>query len=232
MQKKKGPPPDESDQAPPPRPPRPTLGKMQVASIVARNAVPLVGVLFFGHPAGNFVLLCVFNLCLTITGIGVVGVAVSQDGKYISNADRIAGFCTLALVGLGITAMLTALFGWTIALFIAYVEGGLFNLPLFWSALSILLCALPALWRQYDDDLRSKVPEVQRKQRDQPIIFIHALSAGLILIFCDYAFEFGRIGMIVAAITITAMFIFRDLHPELMLGLAPKPEQAGTPGRK
>lgn len=212
------PPPDEGYREPAPRQ---HFTRLQTASVIARNAVPLVGVVFFGHSAGNFVMLCVFNLALTIAGIGVVGVAVSQDGKYISNADRIAGLCTLALVGLGITALLTALFGWAIAVFIAQVEDGLFNLPLFWSALSIVLCALPALWRQFNDDLQSKLDEEARKRRDQPIIFMHVLSAGLIFVFCPYAFEFGRTGMIVAAFVITSMFTFRDLRPDLMGKLAP-----------
>jgi hypothetical protein len=210
--------PGQACQAPQPSQP---FTRIQTASVIARNAVPLIGVLFFGQPAGTFVLLCVFNLALTIAGIGVVGVAVPQAGNYVGTADRLSGIVSLLLIGVGITIVLTGLFGWAIAVFVAGSEQELFTRSLFWSALSIVLCALPGMWRQYNDDIRSKLDQAQRKRRDQPIVFIHLLSAGLIFAFCPYAFGFGRGGMIVAAIAISAMFTFRDLRPDLMRRLAP-----------
>lgn len=201
--------------------PRQPLTGIQAASTIVRNTVPLVGVLFLGHSAGNFVLLSVFNLALTIAGLGVIGVAVPQHGKYISTSDLIAGIGSLLLIGMGITIVLTGLFGWAIAVFIDLTEHALFTRSLFWSALSIALCALPGMWQQYHDDVRSKLDDAQRKRRDQPLVFIHLLTAGLIFVFCPYAFEFGRSGMIAAALVVTAMFTFRDLRPDLMRKLAP-----------
>lgn len=197
-------------------PPRQHFSTSQKASIILRNVVPLVGVLFFNHSARQFVLLCVFNLALGIAGIGVVGVAVSQHGKYISNADRIAGLCTLLLVGLGITVVLTALFGWVIALYIDHSEHRLFDRVLFWSLLSILLCAIAEGWQQFNHDLRAKLDATRRKQRDQPIVLFHVLSAGLIFVYTPYAFAAGALGMTLASLAITALFIFRDLHPDLV----------------
>lgn len=225
--RKGGPAKTERDDAPAQAPawaemPRPVFSRLQTAGIVARNLVPLAGVLFLGHSPGHFVLLCVFNLALSIAGIGVVGVAVSMRGSYVGDADRIAGLCTLALVGLVATAALTALFGWALVVFIAQVERSLFDRALFWSALSILLCALPALWQQYDADIRSGLDEAQRRRRDQPQVFIHLLGAGLIFVYTPYAFGLGRTGMTLAAIAITAMFTFRDLRPDLMHRLAPR----------
>jgi len=202
-------------------PPHRQFSPIEKTGIVLRNVVPLLGVLFFGHSAGHFVLLCVFNLALTIAGIGVVGIAVSQHGNYVGNADRLAGACSLLVVGLGIAAMLTGLFGWAIAVFIDISEHSLFDRELFWSALSILLCALPEAWRQYSDDVHARLDEAQRKRRDQPIVFVHLLSAGLIFVYTPYAFGFGAAGVTAAAIAITAMFIFRDLHPDRMRRLAP-----------
>ncbi len=206
--------------------PHQQLTRLRTASIIGRNAAPLIGVLFFGQSAGNFVLLCAFNLALTIAGIGVVGVAVPQHGNYVGTADRICGAGRLLPIGLGITLVLTALFGWAIAVFVTQSELALFNRSLFWSALSIVLCALPEMWRQYTDDIRSKSSEKKRKQRDQPIVFAHVFNAGLIFMLTPCAFRFGRAGTIVAAMAITALVVFRDLRPDLVRQLA-RPGRSG-----
>src|SRR4249920_3328218 len=56
---------------------RKQLRVTQTASIVARHAIPLLGVWLFGGSVENFLLLSVFNIALSISCIAVVGLAVS-----------------------------------------------------------------------------------------------------------------------------------------------------------
>ncbi|WP_146151741.1 hypothetical protein [Ahniella affigens] len=189
--------------------------------IFFRHLIPLSIVLVLGHSAGHFLLLTVFNLALTMSTLAVVGVAVSMRGKYISTMDQIAGLTTLLAVGLGVTLLLTALFGWVVAVLIDATEGSLMNPELIGSAALMLVCNVPHAWRQYQDGVKNPMSEVAAQQRDRPLIFAHLFSAGLVFMLAPYAFEFGRIGLLILACLLTGVFVFRDLRPDLIRRLAP-----------
>ncbi len=198
--------------------PRQSLSKAQTIAIVVRNLIPLACILVFDGSALEFLLLSVFSLSLTIACIGVVGVAVSTE---IEEADAgmlnaVSAWISLVLIGMFVSLLLTAMFGWVIALFASFTRDGLFTPTLLWSAVAIVVSALPESFRQYRADRRSGLSEELRKQRDQPIVLGHVLSAGLIFIMAGELLNMGTFGVAVMTIAVTALFIFRDLRPDLM----------------
>lgn len=198
--------------------PRRQLGALETASIVARHLVPLASMWFFGGSALQFLLLSVFNLAFTVACIGTVGVAVSL--RPIGWMDAVAGVVTLVLIGCVLTLLLTALFGWVIVVVASDKPQRFFDAMLAWSALAIVVCAAPELYRQYQSDRSTNLSETQRKQRDQPIVFAHVLSAGLIFLMSGHLLAMGRFGLIAMTLLTTALFLFRDLRPDLVRELA------------
>ncbi|MGH8107120.1 MAG: hypothetical protein ACREO1_00175 [Arenimonas sp.] len=198
--------------------PRQSLSKAQTIAIVVRNLIPLACILIFGGSALEFLLLSVFNLSLTIACIAVVGVGVSTEVEVgdAGMLNAVSAWITLLLIGLFISLLLTGMFGWVIALFASFTKDGVFTRTLIWSAVAIMVSAAFESYRQYRADLRSGLSEELRKQRDQPIVLVHVLSAGLIFIMSGELLNMGKIGLAVMTIAVTALFIFRDLRPDLM----------------
>lgn len=197
---------------------RKRLRPIEILSILARHLVPLAGLWWFGGSVENFLVLSVFNIAFAIACIAMVGLAVStrQINGYVSFADNIGALLTLAVVGAGATLLLTALFGWVIALIASESPSGLWNAALGWSVLAIVMAALPDMVRQYQVDLAENRSEEDRKKRDQPVVGGQLMCAGLIFILSGYAADGGHVGVILMAVAITALFIFRDLRPDLM----------------
>jgi len=200
---------------------RPEFTRSQTASIVARNLVPLACLAIFGGSVLQFLLLSVFNLAFTIAGIGTVGVAVStrQEVKSTGLADQVGALVTLALVCIGASLVLSFLFGWVIAVFAADEAHGLWDRTLWLSVLGIVLAALPGMVMQYQDDLRANLSEDERKRRDQPVVGVHLFSALFIFILSAYTLDWGRVGAVLMALGVTALFIFHDLRPDLARAL-------------
>ncbi len=198
--------------------PRQSLSKAQTIAIVVRNLIPLACILIFGGSALEFLLLSVFNLSLTIACIAVVGVGVSTEVEVgdAGMLNAVSAWITLLLIGLFISLLLTGMFGWVIALFASFTKDGVFTRTLIWSAVAIMVSAAFESYRQYRADLRSGLSEELRKQRDQPIVLVHVLSGGLIFIMSGELLNMGKIGLAVMTIAVTALFIFRDLRPDLM----------------
>lgn len=195
---------------------------METAGIVARHLIPLIGTLGFGWSAGQFLLLSVFNLAFSVACIGVIGVAVSMRKTYVSIglADEISSWLTLVAIGIFLSLLLTALFGWVVALMLARDEGQLFSASLGWSAALMLVTTMPTLLLQYRADLRSPLSEEQRKQRDQPNVLSLLIGAGLIFVLSGQAANLGYAGVISMVVAVTALFLLRDLRPDLVRELA------------
>ena len=198
--------------------PRTRLGPAQVALIVAQHAIPLLGLWWLGGSVENFLLLGVFNIALGIAGMAGVGLAVSarQEVGDRGAADSIAALLTLAAICAVLTLALTAMFGWVIALIASESPLGLWNPALGWSVLSIVAAALPVLFFRYRADLAANLPEDARKKRDQPIVGELLLCAGLIFILSGYAASWGRFGIVLMAVRVTGLMLFRDLRPDLV----------------
>jgi len=190
----------------------------ETIAIIARHLVPLCGVLFFGASAENFLLLSIFGIAFTIACIGTMGLVMSVQDTINSKglANKIATWIFLIAINLFVSLFLTAMFGWVLALFASESAMGLWNAPLGWSVLAIIVCALPGLYRQYSDDMNSKMSETDIKKRDQPQVLVHVLCAGMLFMMSGYVGDWGYYGLIAMAILVTALFIFRDLRPDLM----------------
>jgi hypothetical protein len=200
---------------------RPNFTHAQQASIVARNLVPLACLAVFGGSVLQFLLLSVFNLAFTIAGIGTVGVAVSTRQEVTSTgvADQLGALVTLAAVCIGASLVLSVLFGWVIAVFAADEAQGLWDRTLWLSVLGIVVAALPGMVMQYRQDLLANLSEDERKRRDQPAVGVHLFSALFIFILSAYTLDWGRLGAVLMALAVTALFIFRDLRPDLARAL-------------
>jgi len=201
---------------------RPKFTRWQQACIVARNLVPLACLAVFHGSIAQFMLLSVFNLAFTIAGIGTIGVGVStrQEVKSTGMADQVGSLLTLAAICIVASLVLTALFGWIFALWAGEESEGLWNATLWWGVLGTVLASLPGMVMQYYEDLRLNLSEDQRKRRDQPVVGVHLFSAVFIVILAGWTLEWGRVGAVLLALLVTAMFIFRDLRPDLARALA------------
>ncbi|MGH8030046.1 MAG: hypothetical protein ACREO3_08935, partial [Arenimonas sp.] len=194
---------------------RPPLTRAEVVPSVVRNLIPLAGLWLSRGSFENFLLLCVFNEAFAIAGLAVVGIAVSTRETRLTSgpADNIAAWALLVLVGIVTTLGLTAMFGWAVALMASAQPLGLWNAELGWSLLAIIAASTFGMHRQYQRDVASKLDEPVRRRRDQPAIGGHLLSALGVMLLGGYS-SGGLAGVIVVALALTALFVFRDLRPD------------------
>jgi len=201
---------------------RPRFTRWQQTSIVARHLVPLALLAMFGGSVLQFLLLSVFNIAFTIAAIGTVGVAVSTRQEVTSTgwADQIGALVALAAVCIGVSLMLSFLFGWVIALVASDEAKGLWDPALWLGVLGIVASAVPGMVMQYEQDLRANLSEAARKHRDQPQVGVHLFSAGFIFLLSGFTLGWEGVGAVLLALLVTALFIFRDLRPDLARALA------------
>jgi hypothetical protein len=214
--------------------PRPHFDAAQKAGIVTRNVLPLVGVLFFGWSASQFVLITVFNLGLAIVCMGCIASAVAwqkSDRQHVAWPGSLTHWISLIATALMATVLFTAMFGWVIGLFVHW------DASFIWAPVLAIFFALPAIVQQYKMDLASPMTESERKKRDQPNVITLVLCAGLIFMMSGYIADFGRFWLTIVAIAITVLLTFKDFRPDLMRELTrpknmPPDEQYGEPGKK
>ncbi len=212
--------------------PRPHFTAAQTAAIVARQLIPIVGVLFFHWSASQFLLLSVFNIGLAIAAIGCIGAAVPAHAAAAPDPQGALGrWISLFATGLIAALLFTAMFGWVIGLFVDW------KMSLVWGALATMLFAAPGVLEQYRTDLASALTETQRKQRDQPNVIGLVLCAGLLFMMSGYIGELGRFGLVIVVMAATGLFILRDLRPDLMRELTrpknmPPPAEYGEAAKR
>ena len=213
-----------ADRAPalPDPPPRAVLTRWQQACIWLRHLVPLACVVVFGGSMLQFLLLSVFNIAFTVAAIGTVGVAVSTRQEVGSTgwADQSGALFALAAVCIGVSVMLTGLFGWIIALVAADEAKGLWDPRLWMGVLGIVAAAVPGMVLQYQQDLHAQLPEEVRKQRDRPEVGVQLFSAAFIFLLSGFTVGWEGVGPMLLALFVTGLFIFRDLRPDLARALA------------
>lgn len=202
---------------------RPRHGAIGTAGIVVRNLVPLAMVLAFGWSIGQFLVLNVFNLTFAVTSIAIVGVSVShREAMHASGTlDALGSWLMVIGAGAFVSLLLTAVFGWVVALMAWQDDGGLFDRGLLLAALAIVLAAAPGMYRQYRVDAASGLSEEGRKRRDQPQIHVLMASMAMILFASFWAAKGGRIGLHVLAVLVTVLSLLRDLRPDLLRRLMP-----------
>ena len=128
-------------------PPRP-MRAIDIAAVIVRNAIPIVGIVAIGWSAVQFLVLTVFNLALSIVNIGLAGVSAMTLRGDDSEPPQKIGFSDIANfldVGLFFAAILTALGSWPIFI-ISGADSDLLMRPNFWwSALAMVIASLPSV---------------------------------------------------------------------------------------
>ncbi|MBL0163419.1 MAG: hypothetical protein IPP82_07165 [Xanthomonadales bacterium] len=135
---------------------RQRLALVQTTGIVVRQLIPVVGIIALGWSAGQFLLLSVFNICFSVVCIGVLGAVVSkrqQVGPSPNPEHEIGSWLVALAFALIGSVLLTAMFGWVIALYMVAAGDRLFDSWLAACALMMVASAAPALCRQYQGDL-------------------------------------------------------------------------------
>ena len=218
--------------------PRQPLAPLQTALIVARNAIPVVGVLFFGWSAGQFLLISVFTIAFSVTCIGVVGAMVSthkEQGNTGPVDDAKGWFIAFACAVL-LSLLLTAMFGWVIAVITVSTGHPLFTPSLGWAAFTMIAAVAPMVLDQYRADMASDLTEAERRKRDQPRVMTLVISAAIIFVASGYSANLGRFGLTALVVFVSGLFLLRDARPDLMRELSrprnrPPPPGYGEAGR-
>jgi hypothetical protein len=201
---------------------------LAIALVVARHAIPLLGLVAFGASVENFLLLSVFDVAVAVACIAVVALAVStrQEVGDRGATDAIAALVFLLFIGIAAAFALTGLFGWVCVLLVAWTPEGLWNAALWWSAFAIVAFSVPGVVQRYREDMAAKIGDDARRRRDEPAVGVLLLSAGLVFVLSGYAGDFGHAGRIVVALVVTALFVVRDLKPDALrrlMGTLPAP---------
>jgi len=200
---------------------REPLSGAQVFASLLRHLIPVVGTIGFGWSVSQFGLLSVFNIALSIACIAVVGVGASMMKNNAAMATsawrRIEPWVSLGIVAVFVTLLLTAMFGWVIAV-MAPEGGALFGDRRLWfGALGMVAAALPRIRTALLADARSSLSDEQRKRRDQPRVGVLFFTGVIIFMGSGYAANwFGSWGLYPLMLVITALFLLDDLRPDLM----------------
>jgi hypothetical protein len=199
------------------------LPAIVVAQVVARNIVPLAGVLFLGWDARNVLVLYFADTILTI-GVICAGVLrkfappVEDDGwaaRANGEAGVVAGGAFIAAViavpfGVFLVFMLGGTFDWRAAIDDASLRAGLAwqCIAAFWSYLG--------LYRA----LRHATPEQLQLKRRFGLVFLRWFALVMVAAF-GTGFVLGRHGAIVFVAIYVAVSIVAEIAPDRLLRMVP-----------
>ena len=197
---------------------RPQFSAQAIVGIVARHALPVITTLWLHWSLNQFMVLTVFNISLSISslaGYGALESTIKGAGLGHSTADRIGMWFNLTICLLFFTLLFTAIFGWVV--FARLPAGVLRDRSLWLPALSMVMAAMPGIRDQVRADLRAKLGQGERRQRDTPVAVVLLTSGTLILLLSWYL---PRENLVPLMLATTAFFIFRDLRPDLVFALS------------
>lgn len=204
----------------------------QATAVLLRHLPPLMGVLAFGWSAGQFLLSAVLNTTWPIGVIVATNIGVSDRQAMRAPADEAAqtrDLLRLAATAMIVALILGALFGWVVIVFATQVDTHTFGRPLLLSFGMTILSGLAAAFAQYRADLAAQLDEATRKRRDQPAIFALLASAAILFVVSANVAQFGRGALPVLVSVLTALFVVRDLRPDLLRRMLPLGRRQGAP---
>ncbi|HET6546694.1 MAG TPA: hypothetical protein VFG55_08120 [Rhodanobacteraceae bacterium] len=200
-------------------PMHPRFAAIATGGIVVRNLIPLVSLLWVGASARQFLLLSAFNLALGIVGIGIVGVAVSQAQEPTVTrdfGDSVRAWLNLTATSVVMALLLTFLFSFALVVTAGAASEPVFDAAFGWSALGIAIGALPGVVGRYQADRGAGLDEASRKRRDMPAVGSALGCGALLFVVAGWAVKLGPNGLIAGAVAATALFMLRDLRPDLL----------------
>ena len=199
----------------------PPLRWSDVAAVVTRNAIPIVGMIWFDWPPLQFLVLTVFNLALSIVNIGMAGVTVATlrgDGRNGLPRMNSSQWIKLAMAGLFLTLLLTAICAWPLFL-ISNQDIGILRRGEFWfSALAMIAASVPSIRAEVETNLRSSLSTEELKRRDQPRVGLAFFGIGLGWILSSWSVRFGSLGVVILVAGFTVYSLVRELRPNWILG--------------
>ncbi len=195
---------------------RPTHA-LDIAAIVVRNAIPIIGIVAFGWSAVQFLVLSVFNLAMSIVNIGLAGAIASTmrgDGAMAARKVRFGELMKFLGAGVFLAVLLTTMGAWPIFV-IAEKDAGVLLRPGFWGAvLAIVIVSVPSVRAEIHAKLMSPLTLEQSKARDQPRVGIAFFGIGVSLVMSGWAAQFGSFGLVLLVIGFTAFALVRELRPD------------------
>ncbi len=218
----------------------PTTNVAGIAQIVARNIVPLVGIIFFNWSASNVLILYFLDTLLSMAVIfaglaktfaktppdGVVA-TVKSELTYVLSAVLVAGIIGLPIgMPVGI-ALATSDFSWRFALYDESLRNGLLV------QIALSLWSYIALRRA----LATYSPEQLQLKRRFAFVFMRWLA---VLFACYTVLEFlgGDLAVYLLVVVYIGASIFAEVAPEKFLEVMPggadmakeKPERPAPKG--
>ena len=202
-----------------PVPPSPIV----IANAVARNVVPLAGILFFGWSGANVLLLYFLDTMLAMTvmfaGLARHFMPAGADGV----AARAYAEFTCVAGALFIAAFMAVPLG--MPLFILLAASGttwssVIDDPMFRSGL--VLQAIAAFWSGVGlyRALRTHTPEELRLKRQFAFVFLRWIAV-LMVWYLGIGFLFGRFAAIVFVAVYAAATVMIEVAPDRFLRLMP-----------
>lgn len=192
---------------------------MAIAQIIARNIVPFAGVLFFGWPSGNVLLLYFLDTVLAMAVImaGLMSTITPTDDGIATRINGEAGAVAMGLVVAAIIAIPMGVplvfvlgpsgFDWRAALDDPGLRSG------------ALMQAIAALWCYVDlwRALRTHTPDQLRLKRRFALVFLRWLAV-LMVIYTGVALLAGPLLIVAAYIVVT---IWAEVAPDRFLRAMP-----------
>jgi len=196
----------------------------QLLAVLLRHGLPLVGMLAYGWSAGQFLVCAVFNTTWPIGVIAATNIVVSDRLAARSAADvapRSSDLLRVTAIALAVALVLGMLFGWIVVVAAAQGDAHTFDPSLLISVGMTIASGSVAAFTQYRADLAARLDEATRKQRDQPAIFALLASAAIVFMVSGHLAQLGGFALPVSVCVLTALFIVRDLRPDLLRRIVP-----------
>ncbi|MBN8477410.1 MAG: hypothetical protein J0L91_00420 [Burkholderiales bacterium] len=198
---------------------------LAVAQVVARNLVPIVGILAFGWSASTILLLYFADTLLSL-GVMFAGLAswfgrgtvedrwaarLNAEVGYVASAAFIVAFIA---VPLGVPLVFVgAMAGWNDL-------GALFSDPALQAGLAWQVVAAvwsySALWRE----LHVRSPDELRLKRRFSLVFLRWIAV-LMVVYSPILGLFGRFGPLVLVIVYAGVSVVAEVAPDRILALFP-----------
>jgi hypothetical protein len=203
------------------------VSPLVVAQVVARNIVPLAGILFFHWNAANVLLLYFLDTILALAVI-FAGLASAFTAAGDGWADRLNGEVGAIVAGLflaGVVAIPLGVpiifvlgpsgFHWREALADGSLQGG------------AAMQAVAALWSYWElwKALRTRTPEELRLKRRFALVFMRWIAV-LMVIYTGIAIAGGPLLVVAAYVAVS---IFAEVAPDRFLRLLPEGAKVADP---
>ena len=201
-----------------------------VASVFARNAIPVVGVSAFGWSGSKFLLLAVFNAALSLALSGVSPATAStlieaqRAGKPVSRVG--IGMQAVAIAAV-LSTLLTAMIGWPI---VVQSTEPVFDRGLWLAVAATLITLLPGVLADIRALAAAGLSDEKLKALTQQRAALSIFSIIPIAMTWTMIGDYRSIGTLIAVVVVTAFSIVRDLRPDLAAELGSKRPPSDSAG--